>query len=494
MFLLLLLLLQAPGTTPANFLVGVAPVDMSLERSIGEAGCGIALDYYGYIYVDGKYFHVSNLANWQQVAKSCKGSTARHKGKAGPLFQFHEGKCEITITLDLKEGTLKFSSGGHSIGTIANVRGPLHAALTLTHYKQTAVLLAGGWRCGAGALGAAVDHCYRAPGHLLEQPVLQSWAVSKLYGCRGLFVVECMFDCSAATTSSDLLSPHLLLHPAPPPPGPIGKTEHTAEELVNILKAKGHLNNSRVETAMLMVPRDLFVPRDRHREAFRDQKVTIRMTDGSTLTLPPPHFVATALEKLDPAPGASFLDVGCGSAYVTAVAACMAGPMGTVHGIECLSSRLEGARNNLRNLRDRLPAQHLGQALVSNAASALSRVQLTLTNVLIPECTDGHLYDCIYCDTTLSEEDLPAFLSLLKPMGRMVVVIEDEALLITRSHDPHDFSREGLMKMTPGDFGELEDPTPWEVQEAITRIKSRECQKGLSQAKVGPRGVGRRGG
>ncbi len=57
--------------------------------------------------------------------------------------------------------------------------------------------------------------------------------------------------------------------------GPIGKAEHTAEELVNILKAKGHLANARVEAAMLLVPRDLFVPRDRHREAFRDQKVGV---------------------------------------------------------------------------------------------------------------------------------------------------------------------------------------------------------------------------
>jgi hypothetical protein len=40
------------------------------------------------------------------------------------------------------------------------------------------------------------------------------------------------------------------------------------------------------------VPRDLFVPRDRHREAFRDQKLTVRMPDGSTLTMPPPSFVA----------------------------------------------------------------------------------------------------------------------------------------------------------------------------------------------------------
>lgn len=116
---------------------------MDLNHSIGQEGCGIGLDYYGYIYINGKYFHVSNLANWQQVAKPCRGSTARHKGKAGPMFRFIEGKCEITLTLDLKEGTLRFSSGGHSIGTLANVKGPMHAALTLTSTKQTAHLAAG---------------------------------------------------------------------------------------------------------------------------------------------------------------------------------------------------------------------------------------------------------------------------------------------------------------------------------------------------------------
>lgn len=81
-------------------------------------------------------------------------------------------------------------------------------------------------------------------------------------------------------------------------PGPIGKSEHTAEELVNILKAGGFLTSAQLEAAVLAIPRDLFVPRDRHREAFRDQKVTVRMSDGSTLTLPPPSFVTMALEKL----------------------------------------------------------------------------------------------------------------------------------------------------------------------------------------------------
>ncbi|WIA29279.1 hypothetical protein OEZ86_011784 [Tetradesmus obliquus] len=400
---------QPPNTNIANFLVGVAPASMDLNHSIGQEGCGIGLDYYGYIYINGKYFHVSNLANWQQVAKPCRGSTARHKGKAGPMFRFHEGKCEITLTLDLKEGTLRFSSGGHSIGTLANVKGPMHAALTLTSTKQAAQIAA----------------------------------------------------------------------------GPIGKTEHTAEELVNILKAKGHLGNQRAEAAMLVVPRDLFVPRDRHREAFRDQKVTVRMPDGSTLIMPNPSFVAMALEKLDLQPGSSFLDVGCGSAYVTAVAACMIGPTGTVHGIECLSSRLENGRNNLRLLKERLPPEHVVKnlAVAGSVQAAINNVHLSLTNVLIPECTDGMLYDALYCDNSLSEEDLPAFLSLLKPNGRMVVVIEEDVLLIARSStDAHDYKRESLTKIT-GDFGELEDPTPWEVQEAVQRIKQRELEKGLAKAK-----------
>lgn len=96
----------------------------------------------------------------------------------------------------------------------------------------------------------------------------------------------------------------------------------------------------------------------------------------------------------------------------------MLGNEGSVHGIECLSSRLEQARSNMRTLKERLPPEHLVRGLLGDAATALAGAKLSLTNVLIPECTDGQLYDAIYCDTTLSEEDLPAFLSLLKPQVR----------------------------------------------------------------------------
>ncbi len=54
------------------------------------------LDYYGYFYVWGRYFHASNLHNWAAVAKPVRGSTAKHKGKALPIFNFVEGKCEVS--------------------------------------------------------------------------------------------------------------------------------------------------------------------------------------------------------------------------------------------------------------------------------------------------------------------------------------------------------------------------------------------------------------
>ena len=65
----------------------------------------------------------------------------------------------------------------------------------------------------------------------------------------------------------------------------------------------------------------------------------MRVADGSTIILVQPSLVATAFEKLQLVEGMSILDVGCGSGYSTAVAACLVGPKGKVHGIECSAPR-----------------------------------------------------------------------------------------------------------------------------------------------------------
>lgn len=43
---------------------------------------------------------------------------------------------QVTLTLDLKERTLRFAHAGRSIGTIGGVQGPLHAAVTVTNSRQ----------------------------------------------------------------------------------------------------------------------------------------------------------------------------------------------------------------------------------------------------------------------------------------------------------------------------------------------------------------------
>lgn len=88
-------------------------------------------------------------------------------------------------------------------------------------------------------------------------------------------------------------------------------------------------------------------------------------------------------------PSCAFLDVGCGSAYVSALAACLIGTSGIVHGIEHVSSRLELARNNMRLLKERLSREQVrmpcitaearglvGDTVMSNAAVAYSFLQL----------------------------------------------------------------------------------------------------------------------
>ena len=142
-----------------------------------------------------------------------------------------DGKCEVTLTLDLKEGTLKFAHAGRSIGTIAGIKGPLHAAVTITSSRQSVSRPA---PRQPPIRAAYIGSCATAGVHSwsLTQPG-RSLPSSHTRVRAPLFART---QCAAIPRPGHQQTPRPYAPQATLTPGPIGKSEHTNEELVNILK------------------------------------------------------------------------------------------------------------------------------------------------------------------------------------------------------------------------------------------------------------------
>ena len=101
--------------------------------------------------------------------------------------------------------------------------------------------------------------------------------------------------------------------------------------------------DARVIDAMASVPRELFVPRHRAREAYADRPLSIGM--GQTISQP--YTVAFMAESLELTPGDRVLEVGTGSGYSAAVLSLLGGAVFTVERHAALA---DGASTLLREL------------------------------------------------------------------------------------------------------------------------------------------------
>jgi protein-L-isoaspartate(D-aspartate) O-methyltransferase len=100
------------------------------------------------------------------------------------------------------------------------------------------------------------------------------------------------------------------------------------------------IRDGHVLEAMATVPRDLFVPAQERRRAYRDAALPI----GHGQTISQPYMVARIAEALALRPGELVLDVGTGSGYQAAVLAELGADVVT---IERLPELAEQARANL---------------------------------------------------------------------------------------------------------------------------------------------------
>jgi protein-L-isoaspartate(D-aspartate) O-methyltransferase len=123
--------------------------------------------------------------------------------------------------------------------------------------------------------------------------------------------------------------------------------EHAAarEQLVERLRARGHVERDSTAEALRAVPRHEFVPEAKHEQAYHDRPLPI----GQGQTISAPHMVGTMLDKLELAPGDEVLEIGTGCGYHAAVTAELVGP-GNVYSVEYVEKLADTARETLADL------------------------------------------------------------------------------------------------------------------------------------------------
>jgi protein-L-isoaspartate(D-aspartate) O-methyltransferase len=103
------------------------------------------------------------------------------------------------------------------------------------------------------------------------------------------------------------------------------------------------MTTDRLAEAFAAVPRTGFLPEDQLRFADQDRALPI----GHGQTNSQPTTVRNMLALLDVAPGHRVLDVGCGSGWSTALLGHLAGPAGSVFGVEIVPELVAFGRANL---------------------------------------------------------------------------------------------------------------------------------------------------
>ncbi len=108
------------------------------------------------------------------------------------------------------------------------------------------------------------------------------------------------------------------------------------------IAARG-IKDKRVLSAMLKVPRHLFVPEELRHQAYEDHPLPI----GENQTISQPYIVALMTEALRLNGDEKVLEIGTGSGYQTAILAELAKEVYTVERIASLSERAREILNSL---------------------------------------------------------------------------------------------------------------------------------------------------
>ncbi len=200
----------------------------------------------------------------------------------------------------------------------------------------------------------------------------------------------------------------------------LNDTKQERKKLVDRLVSSGYLGKKEVISAMLKVPRHMFIPEALRYSAYVDSPLRI----GFDQTISAPHMVALMTEYLDVKPGHKILEIGSGSGYQAAVLSELVGD-GRIYTVE------------------RIPE------LAQSAKKILEELSYSNVSVIVGEGTQGYADEAPYdrIIVTAGAPKIPApLLEQLGEGGKLLIPVGDRRLqeLIYIRKDGKEFKEKKL--------------------------------------------------
>mmetsp|Transcript_9091 Transcript_9091/g.14909 ORF Transcript_9091/g.14909 Transcript_9091/m.14909 type:complete len:548 (-) Transcript_9091:120-1763(-) len=204
-------------------------------------------------------------------------------------------------------------------------------------------------------------------------------------------------------------------------------------EMVDKLKRFGVITSEHVEGAFRRVDRKFFVPAGNDTLAHSDQP----LKEGN-VHISAPHIYGSAIEALDLVPGSctSFLNVGSGTGYVSAIVADILGPNSLNYGVELHDDVIGHCKASLAKWRGASINENGNISTVNFFDDDTPDIHIIKGNGLNILKSEGESvvgYDRIYIGAAVDSTELTNISKLLSPGGILVGPVDDELVKVIRT-------------------------------------------------------------
>jgi len=203
--------------------------------------------------------------------------------------------------------------------------------------------------------------------------------------------------------------------------------------MVDKLKQFGVITSEHVEEAFRRVDRKFFVPAGNETLAHSDQP----LKEGN-VHISAPHIYGSAIEALDLVPNSctSFLNIGSGTGYVSAIVADILGPNSLNYGVELHDDVIGHCKASLAKWRGASVNENGNISTINFMDDDTPDVHIIKGNGLNILKSEGESvvgYDRIYIGAAVDSAELTNITKLLSPGGILVGPVEDELVKVIRT-------------------------------------------------------------